>query len=226
MNDDGTDRPTVDGAPRPATRRSSLGMLPAALGLGLVLAWFWRGRPDAAEPEPLPVKGQVTAFTLLNAAGEPVTQEDLRGDIWIADFIFSRCAGQCLDMTARMAELHGALASDANVRFVSISVDPAYDTPQVLANYAQRQGAEADNWMFLTGSEDAVRNLVQQGFHLAAEEATPEQMMHGADLILHSIKFVLVDAQGRIRGYYSSQDGGALHRLVADTRRLARGPAS
>ncbi len=225
MSDATPDNAIPTSAPAPGGRRSYV-VVQVALVLGLLTLWFWTRRAQPETPEPLPIKGQVSAFELIDAAGEPVTLDSLRGDVWIADFIFSRCAGQCLDMTSRMGELHQALASDGNVRFVSITVDPTYDTPEVLANYARRQQAEADNWLFLTGPKDVVHHLVRNGFRLAAEEATPDQLLDGADMFLHSVKLVLVDGQGRIRGYYSSQEAGALHRLLADARRLARGPAS
>ena len=157
-------------------------------------------------------------FTLVERSGAPATLAALRGRPWVADFIFTRCPGICPAMTARMAALRGRLA-DAPVRFVSFSVDPAHDTPEVLTRYAAAAGANAD-WWFVTGPMRDLHALSTEGFKLAAMENAP-----GAETadgpFLHSSKFVLVDAEGAIRGYYDSEDAAALRALEADARRLA-----
>lgn len=209
----------------PSTTRRYVWAIQGVLVAALVGFWATRGLARPAEPAQLPIKGTLPAFALTDASGDTVTLQDLSGKVWIADLIFTRCGGQCLDMTTRMRDVHRALATEGNVQLVSISVDPTYDTPEVLTSYAQRHQVAADNWLFLTGSPEAVRNLARKGFRLAAEEADEEQIALGADMFLHSIKFVLVDGLGRIRGYYSSVEAAELHQLVADARRLARGPA-
>jgi protein SCO1 len=156
-------------------------------------------------------------FALVERSGRPATLAALQGRPWIADFIFTRCAGVCPAMTARMAALRTRLA-DAPVRFVSFTVDPGTDTPEVLARYADAAGAGAD-WWFVTGPERDLHALSTGGFKLAAMQNAP-----GAETadgpFLHSSKFVLVDAEGWIRGYYDSEDEGALRALEADARRL------
>ncbi len=158
-------------------------------------------------------------FSLVERSGRPATLAALRGRPWIADFIFTRCAGVCPAMTARMKALRGR-RSGTPVRFVTFSVDPATDTPEVLARYADAAGADGD-WWFVTGPMREVHSLSTEGFKLAAMENPP-----GAETadgpFLHSSKFVLVDADGAIRGYYDSEDAAALVTLEADARRLAR----
>lgn len=157
-------------------------------------------------------------FSLVERSGRPATRAALRGRPWIADFIFTRCAGICPAMTARMAALRTRLAG-APVRFVSFSVDPRTDTPEVLARYAAAAGADAD-WWFVTGPMSDLHALSTQGFKLAAMENAPgAQTADGP--FLHSAKFVLVDGEGVIRGYYDSEDPAALVALEADARRLA-----
>ena len=189
--------------------------IPAAIAL-LALAAAACGRGTAtSEPPRLFV---VPPFTLVERSGRPATLDALRGRPWVADFIFTRCAGVCPAMTARMAALRARLA-DAPVRFVSFTVDPANDTPEVLARYAAAAGASAD-WWFVTGPMRDLHALSTQGFKLAAMENAP-----GAETadgpFLHSSKFVLVDAEGAIRGYYDSEDAAAVRVLEADARRLA-----
>ena len=213
-------------APPPASSSRFLWGIQAALLVGILGAWLWSGRRPAPPPDPLPVHATLPAFALTDAAGDRVTLADLRDTVWIADFIFTRCGGQCLDMTSRMRDLQQALDADPEVRLVSFSVDPEYDTPAVLTSYAQRHGADEQRWLFLTGARADVYRLANEGFHLGAAEASEEQVAEGADLFFHSVKFVLVDGAGQIRGYYTATDSGALHRLLADVRRLARARAS
>jgi len=189
--------------------------VPAAIALAALTAVACGRGTAASEPPRLFV---VPEFTLVERSGRPATLGALHGRPWVADFIFTRCAGVCPAMTARMAALRARLA-DAPVRFVSFSVDPANDTPEVLARYAAAAGASAD-WWFVTGPMRDLHALSTEGFKLAAMENAP-----GAETadgpFLHSSKFVLVDAEGAIRGYYDSEDEAALRALEADARRLA-----
>jgi protein SCO1/2 len=163
---------------------------------------------------PLPVHGTVADFTLTERSGRTVTRADLAGRVWVADFIFTRCQTICPRMTTAMAALAGELADTPEVRFVSITVDPTYDTIFVLADFAARYDADPDRWLFLTGDKDAIYPLLADSFHLSAE---------GADgAFNHSTRFVLVDGTGRIRGYYDSTETAAMERLGTDARRLRR----
>jgi len=174
------------------------------------------GRGPAASE--LPRLFALPEFTLVERSGRPATLAALRGRPWIADFIFTRCAGVCPAMTARMAALRTRLAG-APVRFVSFSVDPGNDTPEVLARYAATAGASAD-WWFVTGPMRDLHALSTEGFKLAAMENAPGASTADGPF-LHSSKFVLVDGEGWIRGYYDSEDEAALRALEADARRLA-----
>jgi protein SCO1/2 len=163
---------------------------------------------------PLPVHGTVADFTLTERSGRTVTGAELTGRVWVADFIFTRCQTICPRMTAAMAALATELADTPEIRFVSITVDPAYDTVFVLADFAARYDADPERWLFLTGEKEAIYPLLADSFHLSAE---------GADgAFNHSTRFVLVDGAGRIRGYYDSTDTAAMRRLGADARRLRR----
>jgi cytochrome oxidase Cu insertion factor (SCO1/SenC/PrrC family) len=166
------------------------------------------------------VLGTLPAFALVERSGRPLTREDLVGSAWVADFIFTRCAGTCPLMTARMRRLQRDLPRSA--RLVSFSVDPEHDRAEVLAEYARRAEA-GPGWLFATGAPADVRALAISGFKLAAEAVPPEQQAAGGDgPFLHSSKFVLVDAAARIRGYYDSLDETALARLRLDFARLGR----
>jgi protein SCO1/2 len=168
-------------------------------------------------PEPPPVVGEVPDFTLINRDGTTVRRADLAGAPWVADFIFTRCGASCPMMSLRMARLERSLPEDLGVRFVSFSVDPEHDTPQVLDEYAQSLGAPG-RWLFLTGDKGQIYRLSREGFKLGVDDTTP---VSPDEPILHSTRFVLVDGKGKIRGYYEAFDEPSLERLVQDLRAIA-----
>lgn len=195
-------------------RRSLLwGFLVAAL-LAVGGAAVWQ---LVTGPEPPPVVGEVPDFTLINRDGQAVRRADLAGAPWVADFIFTRCGASCPMMSLRMARLERSLPEDLGVRFVSFSVDPEHDTPKVLEEYAQSLGAPG-RWLFLTGDKAQIHRLSREGFKLAVDDTTP---VSPDEPIMHSTRFVLVDGQGKIRGYYEAFDEPSLERLVKDLRAIA-----
>lgn len=157
----------------------------------------WSGKPPF-------IYSQVGDFALTNQFNEPVSLRSLHGQIWFADVIFTRCPLQCIRMTKRMRELQLALPLDGSVKMVSITADPRFDTPEVLKDYAQQYGADQKQWIFLTGAKSEINRLVVTGLKLVVYEKKPEEREVPADLFLHSTKFVLVDGQGRIRGWFDA----------------------
>jgi cytochrome oxidase Cu insertion factor (SCO1/SenC/PrrC family) len=226
------------------------GVLVVIIGLG-VLGLQGQTSRYATEND-LPPMGTLPAFTLRERSGRTVSKEDLLGKVWVTDFIFTRCVDECPLVSQRMARLQAAFATQADFRLVSITVDPAHDTPEVLTRYAANFGADAQRWLFLTGEKTAIYQLVRRGFHLGVIDPSDQrrssaqpvssrlrqsvlQMVipsvawahHGVDhedkeqqAILHTLRFVLVDRQGHIRGYYNSNDEEALRRLQGHVKRL------
>ncbi len=189
--------------------------IPLSIGLGVgalaLLPRLLSGRWQA----PLPIYGEVPAFTLVDQQGQPVSRDTLQGSVWVADFIFTRCAGQCPMVSAQMAQLAALLAHRPGVRLVSFTVDPAWDTPEVLARYAAQYRRSDAAWSFLTGDEATIRRLCREGFHVALSEQGTD-----AEPITHSTRLVLVDRQGHIRGYYDATDESAMRQLRRDLRRV------
>lgn len=161
---------------------------------------------------PLPVLTQLPDFRLIERSGQHLGLADLKGKVWIADFIFTRCPGPCPRMSSRMASLQRDLRSEEGLRLVSISVDPEFDTREVLARYAAQYQAEDGRWLFLTGDKTAIHHLAKSGFLVGGVD----------DVTLHTTRFVLIDRQGRVRGYYSSGDEEDLRKLENDARALLR----
>lgn len=172
----------------------------------------------------LPVLGRVPEFSLIDSSGQPLSHAQLAGGVWIADFIFTRCPGVCPVLSAQMAKLQHALppeGADA-VRLVSFSVDPANDTPDALRAYAERFGAQQGRWLFVTGERDALHALIGQGFHLAVAERAPSENTDGEGLITHSDRFVLIDRDLQIRGYYHGTDQESVQQLLRDIKELGK----
>ncbi len=198
----------------------------------IIIAAFKAWRPErfsqghrASSPEAraLPVFGQVPDFSLIRENGEKISNADLQGKIWIANFIFTHCSGICPLMSASMSSLAGQLGPEPSLRFVSFSVDPERDTPAVLSQYARRFKAPADRWFFLTGDKAQIYRLSNQHFHLGAAEIAPEEREALDQSVRHSAKFVLVDQKGQIRGYYDSDGQNAGAKIIQDTRLLLGG---
>lgn len=169
----------------------------------------------SCSPEPeLPVLFTLPHTALLDETGSRFSTEEAAGTVGIYNFIFTTCAGICPMMTQRMRELTQRFDADAPIRFYSLSVDPVTDTPTVLAKYAAKVRNDP-RWIFLTGERDEVVRLSVDGFKLAAGGAGP-----GADRLLHTSRFALVDEKGQVRGYYDSAEADEMDRLVRDANRL------
>jgi cytochrome oxidase Cu insertion factor (SCO1/SenC/PrrC family) len=158
--------------------------------------------------------GEVPEFSLTDQNGQTVTRGDLAGKVWIADFIFTNCAGTCPMITATMHRLQNALPKD--VHLVSFSVDPARDTPEVLAEYARKTNADKQRWHFLTGEKDKLYDLSIKGFKLALDDTGGNEV----EPITHSTRLVLVDQNGKIRGYYGGTDDEDMKKLFTDATEL------
>jgi len=156
----------------------------------------------------LPKLYPVPNTKLIDETGRAVTLDAMKGHVTVYNFIFTNCAAICPIMTNNMRAVTPKIDKDAPVRFVSISVDPARDTPAVLAAYAKRNRNDP-RWTFLTGDLGAIVDLSINGFKLAANNPAP-----GAEPLLHSGKFAVADQEGVIRGYYDGTDGSVADEVV------------
>jgi protein SCO1/2 len=201
-------------------------LLILALSLAFLLA---KARSSTEHREPLPVYGPVADFSLTNQIGVAVSLADLRGRVWIADIIFTRCPGPCLRMTRQMKELQDALPTGDQTRLVSLTTDPDYDSPAILKTYAERAGADANRWTFLTGTKRQIGGLATGSLKLSAVEKKPEERASPDDLWVHSTIFVIVDKRAQLRGVY--QTGGEdvdwtveKQKILAAAKQLEREP--
>ena len=158
-------------------------LLAALAGILGTAVWTWQGsRPGRGGGEDRPLEGlrifgTVPDFSLIQRDGRQVTLADLRGKVWIANFIYTHCTDTCPLQSAQMARLQEELKTEPDFRLVSITVDPEQDTPETLSEYATRFGADRERWLFLTGNKRAIYALAVEGFRLSV--ADPEELDQG-----------------------------------------------
>ena len=143
---------------------------------------------------------------------------DMEGKITIVDFFFTSCPSICPVMSSEMERVNDAFRNRDEVQIFSITIDPDYDTTEVLREYAERHNAIPGKWHFLTGDKAEIYELARCGFILPTIDG------YGIpDDFVHSDKFVLVDELGRIRGYYSGTNREEVDRLILETKILLHG---
>lgn len=169
-----------------------------------------------------PVYGEVPAFTFTDDTNTSFGLQQLKGRIWVVDFVFTRCGFPCPILTKNMSELQNWLDEEemGNVKLITVTVDPEFDTPEVLTAYGKKFGANFDRWKFLTGSKETIYDFILKGFDLLVEE-NPEGTSI-SQMFIHSDKFVLIDRDGGIRGYYGGQSAEDLEKLRLDIRKVSR----
>jgi protein SCO1 len=159
----------------------------------------------------LPSYGVVPDFTLTDQSNRVFqSKQQLDGKVWVANFIFTTCSGPCPRMTSQFRKLRDEVRDDPKLRMVSFTIDPARDTPEALATYGKTFAANPDKWFFLTGAQKDLHQLSRHVFLLGDVDGSLE----------HSSRFVLVDTQSRIRGFYDSSDVEAMQKLMTDLRSL------
>lgn len=213
-------------APAPSTASSTPGWMRA-----FASPWLWVGimlfagvvpvvrALQTPPPPPLPVLGSLPSFRYTSEQNLPFGSEELEGRVWIANFIFTRCPTVCPTFTRKMADVQKGAKQLPGVHLVSFSVDPGYDTPERLKEYGERFGADFGGWTFLTGDYEALKSTIVGGLKISMgrEGNDPDDV----NSIFHGTHFVLVDGQGRIRGYYDSTVAESVSDVVRDAGRLA-----
>jgi protein SCO1/2 len=201
-------------------KRTMLIALWVTTGLAVVcmgaLPWMLNHRGMAEVPQTivvqdsgLPVLFDAPSFSLTDENGKPFDSSQLAGKVWIADFIFTHCAGICPMMTENLARFQ-KLTPGSSVEMVSFSVDPEHDTPQVLKKYGAEVKADESRWHFLTAAHRSQIWEISKGMKLAVGPDTGDQVMH-------SSHFLLVDGHGKVRGIYDADTAGFMQKLIDDS---------
>ena len=180
---------------------------------------------DSKNDYQLPKLGSIPSFEFTDSDGNLISQEELSGKVWVADFIFTTCTMACPVMTGNMNLIHKAFKNNDKVRIVSISVYPEYDTPEILKEYAERYqnelGADLSKWNFVTGKKDEIYSIARS--YLCAAEESDQEDTGG---FIHSTSFILIDKEGKIRsgfdgsgnpiGVYDGTSASSVKELIVD----------
>lgn len=183
-------------------------MLVMVIGVTVAMYFFSSNASSASQ---LPIYGQLPAFSLTTHNDKPFGLSQMQGKINVVDFIFTNCAAACPRMTTEMSDIYQHFAHSPQVQFVSISVDPDNDTLERLQEFAQGYGVTDFRWLFLRGPIEEVSVLAEKGF-----------MVSGDFPGNHSTKFILVDRQGKIRGFYDSFESESLKLLEKHIKQLLK----
>lgn len=186
--------------------------------LGLLVLIFAALGCTKRSAEDVPVLGQLPEFSLVDQDEQVFSRESMEGNLWVSAFVFTHCRSTCPRLTAHMKGLQARLSDVPKAHFVSVSVDPRNDTPEVIKAYMTKNGLDERNWRFVTGDEEVIRQVVVDGYRVGLGDADSEAA--GAEEIMHSNSFVLVDEDARVRGYYRANNDGIAD-LERDLRALA-----
>lgn len=163
------------------------------------------------------VNWPIKDFTATSQENKPVSLKDLKGKVWISDFIFTSCADVCPPMTANLAKLQKKVKDEGlkNVEFVSFSVDPAVDTPEALKNYANQFGADFNNWTLLTGySQEFIEQFALKNYKALVKK--PEE----GNQVIHGTSFYLVDQNGNIKKSFNGFKNVPYEEIISDIKLL------
>jgi protein SCO1/2 len=191
---------------------TGLGLVGAALAAG----FFARGRAPGPVLPPDQERA-LTGFALTDRTGRSVTRAELEGKFCVVGFVFTSCGSTCAEVSRRMAQVQRLVQGQADVRLVSLTVDPRSDTPPVLAKFAARFGADTNRWLFLTGDKEVLFPLIETSF-LPKDTLGGYQPQPGE--FLHTDRIALVDPNGRVRAYFEGLKDETPTVLVAELNRL------
>lgn len=208
--------PPTQKLPAPPRRHPAVYL--GLLAVALVALVVWRARsPRESSRVELPVMSHVPEFSFVDQNGARFDSAQLDGQVWVANFIFTRCPNICPRFTAKMASLQTKSGeSEPKLKLVSFTVDPDYDTPAVLKTYGEKYKADFSRWTFARGEKPALEKLIREGM------LQPMDWGDGKDLntVVHGSYFALIDGQRQVRGVYKFSEAGSVDEALRDARVL------
>ena len=210
---------------------------PRAVWLGMGLCFGLLGliylagltKMERVRQSNLPVISQIADFTLTNQSGQVTTLADLSNHVWVADIIFTRCAGPCPRMTAQMKSLQDLLPPTSEAKLVTLTTDPDYDTPPIMKRYGERFNADFNRWTFLTGTKKEIAALGSGSLKLSAVPVKLDDQKNPVDLFIHTTIFVIVDKHAQLRGIFQTEGDdvnwtNSQSQIIETVRQLEREP--
>jgi cytochrome oxidase Cu insertion factor (SCO1/SenC/PrrC family) len=196
-------------------------MLVVVLLLGALVAGglYWKKQRETAQLGPPRQSRQLTEFRLTERSGRLVERAEFQGKILVANFVFTGCSLACYEVSRRMTEIQGYVASKPDVQLVSFSVDPRTDTPEVLSSFADRLKADSKRWLFLTGDKGEVYRVIETSFLPKAPLDAPSLIPGNFD---RAERIVVVDRDGKVRRYFDGMSSSVVGQVldeIAETER-------
>ena len=176
-----------------------------------------RSQPSTS-PEQLPVISKISPFSLTNHLGQVVTENDLLGSPWLANIIFTRCPTICPQITQTISKLLPKIGRD--VKIISLTTDPEFDSPDILNNFAKANQATSTNWFFLTGDKQALVTLAVNNLKMVSLPKEESKRETPTDLFIHSSLIVLVDQNGQVRASFDSGSKDLLPEIQSTLKRI------
>jgi len=204
-----------------------IGSIVVAVGLGLAIVVLGKLGNTVLDPDaqtlviPPDYPRQLADFSLVDESRHVLQRSDLRGKIVVVDFIFTGCTLTCPYVNAELEKIQDATTQYPNVRLLSLTLDPTDDTPEVLAAYAPKFGADPQRWLFLTGDAPVMQNLVATSF-LPPDSTGEFAYMPGN--FSHTQRIALVDQSGRLVSYYDGMNKEAAAAVIDEIRKLEATP--
>ena len=158
-------------------------------------------------------------FSFQNQDNKTITQKEIEGKVFVAEYFFTTCQSICPIMNDQMQRVQKEFKGNSKVKILSFTVDPEVDTVEQMKRYAQKQMAISGQWHFLTGKKEDLYSLARKSFFVLKPAEAQNQGDAGSDFI-HTNNFVLVDQQKRIRGYYDGTSEKGVSELIRDISRL------
>lgn len=200
--------------------KSSFVLVAIVLSLALLATMLFVLYPLSKQVSKLPdetqlgVIGELPSFRLMSHSGSEISEKSVEGQVTVIGFFFTKCEGICPALTSAMKRLDRKFSNTNRLKLLQISVDPTNDTVERLKEFASENGVSGDRWVLLTGQKGQAVSFAREGLKLGATEVPGD--------ILHSDRFVLVDAKGQIRGYYRPLEEDDFDRLVNDIQALVK----
>lgn len=163
---------------------------------------------------------RVGDFSLYDQRGRTITQKDLEGKIYVADFFFTTCKSICPKMTSQLQRVQEKYKNNAQVMILSHTVLPEVDSVETMMNYAMQYGADNDKWLFLTGEKSMIYSMARKNYFIVKE--AEQGSGDGDGDFIHTENFVLIDTKKRIRGYYDGTSKEDVDLLLGDMDKLLR----
>ncbi|MFT5780581.1 MAG: protein SCO1/2 [Crocinitomicaceae bacterium] len=162
---------------------------------------------------------KVGNFSFVNQNGETITQNEVKGKVYVAEYFFTTCGTICPKMNEQMRRVQMSFADNDDVRILSFTVNPEVDTVEQMKQYAVGHGAKDGQWHFLTGTREKLYELARKSYFILKPAEAQNLGDVGSDFI-HTNNFVLVDREKRIRGYYDGTNEKEVGKLIKDMQRL------